>query len=437
MNSVMSTVAFVFCLLTVAIVSVAAQAPVPFQIAVVHRHGARSPLVSSSNASHLCPWYGCGVLNAEGKDMLYHLGLALREKYDATLQPSAYYDPDLFHSSSTDMPRTLQSGAAMLRGLFRNLEGTPEQVYPVLHTRPLNEDERLLVWTGWPAVVLEYAGCMPQFVDLMTEVTAMIFFNSTLQAIGAEIGLGEECSGPKDPFQCALDAQDFLTCMTAIGQDSAYPIAQQYRIQLDMVLELYNANSMWGYDNLYNKGNFQRQVGTLGYKLATHIISRAKAGTEVLQHYSGHDTTLMPLWMTLGNRSLINPVFGEAMVFAFTKDEATNEISIAAEIGWPGQLPGNHSYTFEPYWLQCMSSSGVLYNATQCPLADFELFISTRGPENPAGICYASAAMLEAESCQAWQPATTSACKAYRSSCRGACGLGFAMTSNLSCIPNW
>jgi hypothetical protein len=99
----------------------------PFHVAVVHRHGARSTIVSV-NQSGVCPPSqlpdgGCGTLTSEGKDMLYHLGRFLADAYGGEGGPfekaiHTNYDSTRFLSRSTDVGRTIQSGSAMIRGLF-------------------------------------------------------------------------------------------------------------------------------------------------------------------------------------------------------------------------------------------------------------------------------------------------------------------------------
>jgi hypothetical protein len=198
---------------------------------------------------------------------------------------------------------------------------------------------------------------------------------------------------------------------------------------------------MWGYDAAFNGGKFVATMGTYGYLLAKDLISKARAGGSVLEHYSGHDTTLMPLWMTLGNYSLINPAFAATMLFeAYVNTSTavnTTSVFLVAKLGNPGQLPDDHDYTFEPYTLMCIAPNGQGYNSSSgCPLDDFERFINTRGPATPEGICYVPKEWLALFDCEPSSTtfASSPVCVTYRQACLGACGVNASMTSSYACV---
>lgn len=375
--------------------------------------------------------------------MLRHLGLYLREKYNSTLQPMDRYDPVRFSSRSTSIPRTMQSGAAMLRGLFANLEGTPNRVYPVIHSRPIDEDARLLVWNGVPSVLLWTEAIRGPFAQLMENLTSSLIDTETLRVLGAETGLGELCtptSHKYNNFLCAMELQDLYNCAASAGNASLYPLTGRYFDTLTQVLMNYNLYSMWGYDDVAEGGHFVKAFGTLGFNLAVDIVAHAQMAEParpVLRHYSGHDTTLMPLWMTLGNYSLTNPLFGAAMVFEFSKEVATNVTYVKATMGAPGQLPGNHTYAFEPYRIFCTDAANNTYASTEhCPLDDFSRFIESRGPSVPNADCFFMPTWMPWLSCD---PAETRfnysrPCVNFRKACRSACGEDNAMRTNLSCV---
>ena len=409
------------------------------QVTVVHRHGARSPLVSV-NQSEVCPPYGCGVLNWAGKSMLFHLGLYLRENYNDTLQPYSFYDFRTFRSRSTDVGRTLQSGSAMISGLFEHLLDTHDRPVPVISTKPLDQATKLLVWSGWPSIVVWQVINSPSFFVLMNNLTLTLFDASTLQEIGDAQGLSLECTPNTpgyNPFNCALESQDVMNCARSSG-DAIPQIVQQHQQQLDQVLSWYNSYSMWGFDDEVNGGRFVKVMGTYGYVLAKDIIDRARSSEAVLEHYSGHDTSLMPLWMTLGNYSLTNPAFAAAMIFeTYSVGDDNSSLFIVAKLGNPGQLPDDHSYSFEPYLLFCITASGELYNSTEgCILDDFERYIDTRGPNTPEGICYVPDEWLRLFDCapNSTTFASSEACITYRQSCLGACGANGTMAANYSCV---
>lgn len=447
----------------------------PFHVAVVHRHGARSTMVSV-NQTNVCPPVtvpggGCGTLSSEGKDMLFQLGVFLANTYgqdgglfNGPIHTS--YDPVRFVSRSTDVGRTIQSGAAMIAGLFAALEGTPQRAYPVLHNRPTNQDVALLVWDGNPSVVLWMDIAQEQLLTFLNEHTLTLFPNaSVLEVMGREVGLLDECT-PSDPtkwvpFMCGLDLQDAVNCGLSSGfAHERYPTGVANFNQLTKVLEDYNAYTMWGFDDMKNGGRYQAATGTLGFALAQEIVETAATSASgdpsssvLLNHYSGHDTTLMPLWMTLGNDSLVNPLFGAAMVFEFYHSPSSSSSRVPwvrARIGAPGQLPDNHTYEFEWYSLYCVNATdGSTYRpsdaAVGCPLADWNAFILQQGPPAAAGggdaSCYFDASKMASVNCTPTDKVgrrnggDNTVCRNFRSSCINACGTAHAMTAQLDCVP--
>jgi hypothetical protein len=386
---------------------------------------------------------GCGALTREGKDMLFQLGVHLRGKYNSTLQPYKYYDPDRFASTSTNFPRTIQSANELIRGLFEHLKGTAESAVPSISTLPHRLDTELLVWTGWPAVRLFMVLNAGLFNTAMNAETLKILSPEVLRAIGHEVGILELCdsgSTAYSPFFCALNAQDVCNCRLSEGTAETLPTTRKFFPQLTRVLEEYNAFSMWRYDEMTTGGRFIRDVGTLGYVLALSIIDAIKENRTVFRHFSGHDTTLMPLWMTLGNYSLLNPPFGAAMVFEVFSDPHFNgsTVFVSVKIGSPGQLPGNHNYTFENYTLHCMTHTGALYASGRgCPLEDLERYVRSRGPTSSAGICYVEPKWKDLMNCTPGRDgaALSELCIYYRTNCRDACGPRHGMMGDLSCVP--
>jgi hypothetical protein len=318
--------------------------------------------------------------------------------------------------------------------------------------------------------------------DLLTflnQHTLQLFPNYTvLEEMGREIGLLDECtpSNPSKwvPFTCGLDIQDAVNCALSSGvAHERYPTAVANFAQLTKVLEDYNAYTMWGIDNIENGGKYQAATGTLGFALAQEIVDTAAAAAAassmlssssppggspyvLLNHYSGHDTTLMPLWMTLGNHSLLNPLFGAAMMFEFYFSNNNNsnngDVWVRARYGEPGQLPGNHNYTFEWYTLYCVNvTDGSTYRSLEadvgCSLADWSAFIEQQGPSVAipnAGAggasCYFDPSWMPSVNCtphnnvSSGDPSATKVCRDFRTSCVNACGEQHAMTPLLDCV---
>eukprot|EP00388_Colpodella_angusta_P019618 GDKJ01049073.1.p1 GENE.GDKJ01049073.1~~GDKJ01049073.1.p1 ORF type:complete len:318 (+),score=9.02 GDKJ01049073.1:33-956(+) len=118
------------------------------------------------------------------------------------------------------------------------------------------------------------------------------------------------------------------------------------------------------------------------------------------KNYSAHDMTLMELANAMGNYSnaAFDAPFAVTMYFEVwvtnaggpSEDPTTRHIR--ALYGYPEQdANSNHSFSFAPYTMVCMSSTQVIYAAPNgCPLADWEQYMATRGPMSPAGMCYIS-----------------------------------------------
>lgn len=349
-NSVM-WVAVISCAFTGALVSGATLQTV----AVIHRHGARAP-VPTVNTSALCPGgsAGCGVLTLQGKEMLNNLGKYLRAHYNETIQPCSFYNPDVVHTQSTDVDRTIQSAGALLRGLYMHLDNTPERVYPVVNTRDVERETELLVWDGWPALVMWSAATNAEFFPMVSQDILQNVLNATaLAAIGQEIGLTEECDSTLPtffPFQCAIDAEDMYSCAITTGTTDKYPVTGHFYPQLVEALVTYNVYAMGKFDEVTNGGAFLKAVGSFGFPLAEALVSHLADGSRSLTHYSGHDITLIPLYNALGNFTMLNPRFGAAMIFESwvdTNEDGATSTFVVASLGNLGsrRSPTSHTHS--------------------------------------------------------------------------------------------
>jgi hypothetical protein len=411
-------------------------------VAVVHRHGARTP-VPSVNASALCPGgaAGCGILTLQGKQMLTNLGTYLRHNYNETIRPYSFYNPDAVHTQSTDVDRTIQSADALLRGLYSHLEGTPEMVYPVVNTRDISRETELLVWDGWPALVMWSAATDSHFFPTLSQYLLQNVVNATvLAAVGEEIGLNEECDPTLPtffPFQCAIDAEDMYSAAITTGMTAKFPVTGRFYPQLVEALVTYNVFAMGKFDEDTNGGKFLAAVGSFGYPLAESLLAHLADGSRSLTHYSGHDITLIPLYNALGNTTMLNPRFGAAMIFeSYVTDSSS--VFVVAKSGEPGQTPeSNFTYTFHNFSLTCIAGNGaVYYSAVGCPLEDLQRYVATRAPQSSMGICYTSGTTQLALNCTPSDSAPPETyCSYYRGMCLDACGDNGAMTSDLSCVP--
>jgi len=124
-------------------------------VALVHRHGDRSPVSFLPTSLNNGYWKeGPGQLTAIGVSMLHKLGVSLRERYvtNTSLFPG-FYSRRHVYVRSTDVDRTLMSAESLLEGLFPagtgpdNANGEPalpNDLQPVpIHTVRPDEDPLL------------------------------------------------------------------------------------------------------------------------------------------------------------------------------------------------------------------------------------------------------------------------------------------------------
>jgi hypothetical protein len=428
------------------------------RVAVIHRHGARYPM-PPNNSFAFCG-DACGQLSPSGAAMLHSLGRTIQRDYphipftDPSIEPflGVAYNPRRVVSKSTDVDRTLQSAASFLHGLFsQNDSSVLLPSLPAINGVELSNAKSLLVWTSWPSLVVRSDVTQTAFDVMMAKKLRPLFTDAEYATIGAELGMESFCAS--NEFQCALAAQDVITCALS-NQDLSnvtqrFPFLASHFDKITQVMIEYNAVSM------YNASDpFEYSIGTKGFFLATDIVQQLQQPVQpapVLLHYSGHDITLMPFAETIGNVSLTNPLFGGAFVVELhgTSPNAT----VRVRYGEPNQAFGSsHEYSFFDLGLKCINSTtGQQYDAPRhagCPLADWAAYVQTRGPTSPAGICYLPLDVLEAIDClpQQTRPERMhSNCVYYRQQCpQWAClaptfvaGSGSSLLDpmSLQCIP--
>lgn len=428
---------------------------------VAHRHGARTPLVSV-NLTRICgPDNFCGQLNHDGEVMLRQVGTWARNRYMLSLDPTVSYLADFatrpysseyFNSRSTDLPRTLQSADAFLRGLFPNLTS----FFPVVHTVSFWSDELLLV-DALPAFHL------PDVIDSQTNLNVLTPFvlekidNETLSQVGMELHLDSVCSGPTYNIAgCALEVQDVMASYASQTIDngtsrlSLYPLSngllpmfQYFRWKWNTPLFSYNASRPT-----------DRQRGSLGQNLANEIVASMidkifgnQSKPFVFKEWSAHDSTVMPLCATLGQNGMMLPLFGQSYFIELLNDTASSvpptdlsRYSVRILYGAPDQGPGDHAFEADPFPLSCTNSSGVTYSTMEdCPLEDFRRYILGSKAKSDAGYCYLDDRILESINCEASNSTAkdpNSLCVFYRSRCQDyACGENYMNTTDWSCRP--
>jgi hypothetical protein len=414
-------------------------------VQILHRHGARSAIVSS-NVSLICPT-GCGMLNWEGKQQLASVGRYLRQRYNnlphqAPLFPSESYDPRTVTSRSTNILRTLQSASGLLQGLFPNMS----DYFPAISTVDLFTDT-LLLTDAIPAYHIYQQLHIKDIETTIVEPQLRKLFNqSTAEAMGVELSIDKTCSNASTFVPCILEAQDIAATYASTGvlTNGSFPVTLSFRPQLQLARFALNSAFF-----PYNASSELDQArGSLGQNIAMTMIQNMhakKSGklAQSLMHYSAHDTTVMPFAATLGNNDLMIPLFGTTYVLELWWDaETKNNLTVRAYAGIPGQSPGNYTIDVENFPLSCMGQDGTVYRApsypASCPLEDFERFVNSSRPQSPAGQCYLTKedfGLIGGNVVGSDQVPTPGSLVAfYRQSCPAqACPLGTFLNANLSC----
>ena len=409
-------------------------------VQVIHRHGARTPIVYS-NISLICPT-GCGMLNWEGKQMLVAQGKYLRQRYNGSaLFPSAWYNPRVVTSRSTNILRTLQSAAGLLQGLFPNMT----DYFPAISTVYLFTDTLLLV----DAIPAFHIFQQLHFQDTATSIIEphlrLVFNKSIVETIGLELSIDTMCFNTSFFVQCIMEAQDIAASYASTGvlSNGSFPVTLAFRPQLNEALHLLNSLQY-----PYNASSSEdRARGSLGQNVVTAMLQNMHAKDkgqlpQTLMHYSAHDTTVMPFAATLGNNDLMLPLFGTMYVLELWRSAATNLSTVRAYAAIPGQTPGVHDPAIESFPLHCIAANGTVYAVPaypgSCPIDDFERFVNSSKPQSAAGQCYLSSddfAQIGGNTVGSDQvPDPSSLLSFYRQRCPDqACPTGAFLNANLSC----
>lgn len=402
------------------------------RVVFAHRHGARTPIL---NVNGSCDVLGCGTLTPAGKRMLRSLGMSFRSHYGALLP--AQYDTKHFVSVSDTSNRVIQSADAFLYGLFNSSE-----VYPVIDTtaadviNPSSQPGRSLhSITTYPAVLL----------TIMPIIESQIINKSVIEAIGREMGMWDvECS--LLPPACLAEAIDFVAYAISEGEINRFPTAKKFLPQLAQARLMLFKWIFGAYDENIANNTYNRDAGWEGVNLAQAMLGTAAKGA-LLTEFSGHDTTLMPLFASLGNLTYAYPDFGTAFILeVYGSADGSGDLNVVAKIASIGQEPAlQNTVTFTSYQLTCMSSSGTQYPSDPvvgCPLADLNAFVATRTGVDASTVspsnCYAWPSDSQFIQCDPVKNSGSvkadSPCGKYRSACPFvACGAGRYMTPTLGC----
>ena len=418
-------------------------------VQVMHRHGARWPIVSY-NATALCEGSTriCGQLNEEGRLMLEGLGRYLRERYGSFLERPQNYSQLQTYTRSTRLDRTIQSADALLRGLYPELDA----FYPVVNTVEFALDLLLLVDAQMsfhiPGVLHKWPGF---------RYPAQRFTAEELRAMGREAQQYANCvdgdlSDKLQYMECALRLQDIAASWRAVGQlsNGSYPTMAQAWAALEEYRREFNARLF-----LYDPADpVMVQRGNLGYNLASETARNMYAAVGLLPplpqftrlvEYSAHDTTYMPLASAIGlnTPTYMLPQFGQAFIFETYTNASGGPPYMRLLSGQPPQLPprtGAYDYTVAEVAAHGMRPDGSTYTggdgAACVTVEDFSRFVSSTGPASHKGSCYLSEAVLKEIGCDTHSVPFDPVCVEYRTKCpQYGCPHGYVMDlGDLSCV---
>lgn len=421
-------------------------------VQVVHRHGARSPIVSY-NTTQICGTeYPCGYLNTQGQQMLVNFGSYLRNRYnsDSAVVSTPFfslesYNVSVSYTRSTDVLRTLQSASALLSGLFPNASA----FFPAIHTVDNNFDA-LLHSSVVPAILSRYYYANEELTTLCNAVLDSRVSYSQVQAVAAEVYSSGFCSVYEERWTCADKLCDIALAYQSTGQLTSYPLLSTHMEDLCAVTAT-SADYYFG----YNASNpVHQKQGTVYQHLAKELLANMKlhqssknAPSYKFYEYSAHDTTVAPLSVVFGDHSLkaMMPPFGAAYILELltpTSSSASSSWYVRLLRGHPGVTPSsNYTFALDSFSMRCMNAMNTTYIASEniCPYEDFERFINSTGPTSEEGVCYIDPQHLARMNCssdaEADGRALSKHCLLYRQLCaKFACGTGYRVdASDYSC----
>eukprot|EP00760_Papus_ankaliazontas_P037729 PhM_4_TR8731/c0_g1_i2/m.70975 len=407
------------------------------QIALVHRHGARQPGVVDPTTEEVS--WDNSQLTDVGIDMLHQLGQYVRTTYGPALDIKAY-NVERYKSRSSFSDRTLQSGMAMLLGMF------PDRAAPVITYEPRATDYVLHV-NGLPTYKMNDP--TDSVVALVNKLVPTLLTPEQLAAIGAALKVPHMCNNSESLAWCVAYAQDTAKCNLANAGEcgGASYCEPGFLAVLDKLNSFYNHHTVVQLpDETFQKAAF----GSLGAFLLRDIVSNFEsdsaknAGPSVaMRHYSAHDTTLTALYHALGvlrpgdeSNPKNMPVFGETVIF-----ELYTNATVRVRVGAPNQTFGSdHGYTFSDLPIKCnCSGDGDL--SDECDFLSWKTAVMNKWPEPDA--CYVYEPIFTATGCSNLTvPTTNKKCSRFRAACPiAACGgasSGLLMnttTPGMPCAP--
>lgn len=414
---------------------------------VVHRHGARAPLVDF-NVSEICGFeYPCSYLNGVGIDMLLSIGDYVRNRYnslDVVESPffeSERYNSSLVYTRSTSLERTLQSAASFLHALFPD----SRYFFPVIYSVNMTTDF-LLNTDPMPPVMLKRWANDEGLSAALNPVVDSLFTWEELQAGAEEAYIGGTCVDYDLRWECALDVYDVGTSFKATNQlgdkprlAAILPGATEVNTQYFFYIFAYNASL-----------EMDRTQGTMAQNLAQEMLGNVYAHllspSYRLFEYSTHDTLVAPLGVTLGDQghATMEVPYAHTYIMELLQDAGDDSYHIRILRGSPQDADNSGNFTFvqDSFTQHCIDEAGNTYEATNnvCPLEDFARFIDSTRPAVHKGYCVVDQTMynnLDCPSSAFLGKPVPRYCQIYRIGCGDmACENGYVLAQDdLQCYP--
>lgn len=413
-------------------------------VQVVHRHGARSPLVDDNHTLICGTEFPCGFLNYEGQAMLVNLGKYLHHRYTENPSvvskpyfPYSWYNLSISYTRSTDVLRTLQSANGLLQGLFPNMS----TFFPAIHAVGRKEDVLLHSYMV-PMIRARFNYAKEELRAVCDEVLDRLMSFDQLQAVAAEVHSQGFCANYTLRSRCAERLCDIGRAYEPTGRLESLPLLSRH---LDDVCAVRAMSSYFYF--AYNASNpVHQKQGAPFYHLAKLLVSnmvahqqRETAPPYKLYEYSAHDTTISPLAVSFGDNSMeaMLPPFGTAFIIELLSltdaPAASSSFYVRLLRGHSGVRPeSNFTFALSHFDMRCQDATGNTYIATDniCPFADFERFINSTAPTSPMGTCYLDPGLLFRMDCPidvvADNRSLSKDCLFYRQHCSNySCGTGY------------
>lgn len=406
---------------------------------VVHRHGARSPIITE-NTTEICGTeYPCGYLNEYGQEMMYAVGEYLRSRYnnvtivDEPFFPFTKYNASLIYTRSTNLERTIQSAASVLAALFPS----GKTFFPVIFSHNMTIDF-LLNTDPMPPVLLKRHYDNDGLAELLNPVVDATITWEKLQIMADEGYYGGSCVDYAMRWQCAMDMYDIGTSFEAQHKLDDKPTLAAGIPALTRINGIYYEFVM-----KYNASvPLLREQGAMAQNLAQTLVSNIYAHlispSYRMYEYSTHDSMVTPLGVTLGDQSFqtFTPQYGTTyIVELLERADSTKFVRILR--GEPHYNETGDSYFFEEtgFVQHCIDSQGQMYVAEDniCPLEDFVRMVDYSKPAVQDGYCVVNQTLYDRMKC----PLTVDSpewlspdCELYRIACpSNSCPDGYILSA--------